>query len=103
MSVLKNSEGKEFDYKPPKAIPGQMVWVHNYKKKRKVDGRMVDAEVWEWATVGNVQTRYTEDEKGVFIAKHSYDVCLTRKGGRRGLSTLGLYLSEQGIQLQNEY
>ncbi len=63
----------------PKALNGDRVYVHNYKKKRKdSDGRMVDAGAWEWATVERVQTGWYRDKEGNVTFTHVYDVVLDR-------------------------
>lgn len=92
--------------KLPKAFPGDRVYAHNYKVKKKNPngGGMVDANKWEWGTVSSTNSGWQKDkETGGISVRHSYDVVLDRKVvNSRGVETssLRIYLSEEQIQTE---
>lgn len=86
------------DFKLPIALPGRRVWVHNYKKKRKNNGQMEDANIWELGKVVSTETVW--DKNGGY--RHKYTVFLDRQVqeiNRNWCRTLKLYVSEEQISL----
>lgn len=85
----------------PKALNGDRVSVHNYKKKIKTANGMVDAGRWETGVVDSVSSGWHRYQDGAVKVNHTYEVILDRRTNNRygeSIKYLRLTVGDNGIE-----